>query len=47
VQVTGRRSDGSFTYTFGGRDSADAFFTWLGAVPTSTPLPTAAAASES
>jgi LysM repeat protein len=46
VQVTGRRNDGSFTYTFGGRDSADAFFTWLGAVPTPTPLPTTTSTPE-
>jgi LysM repeat protein len=33
VQVTGRRSDGAFIYTYGGQSSQDAFFTWLGAVP--------------
>jgi LysM repeat protein len=40
VQVTGRRSDGGFIYTVGGRASADEFFTWLGAVPTPTPTAT-------
>ncbi len=43
VQVNGRRSDGAFTYTFGGETSAPGFFTWQGAVPTptATPSPTA------
>jgi LysM repeat protein len=40
VQVTGTRSDGLPIYTFGGSSSADAFFTWQGAVPTATPTPT-------
>jgi LysM repeat protein len=40
VQVTGTRSDGLPIYTFGGSSSADATFTWLGAVPTATPTPT-------
>lgn len=39
VQVTGEREDGSFIYTFGGRESADSYFYWLGAVPTPTPTP--------
>lgn len=37
VQVTGRRSDGGFIYTFGGKSSRPAAFQWQGAVPTSTP----------
>ncbi|UCG24813.1 MAG: LysM peptidoglycan-binding domain-containing protein, partial [Chloroflexota bacterium] len=41
VQVTGERQDGSFTYTFGGSNSEDGYFTWLGAVPTLTPTPSA------
>ena len=40
VQVTDFRSDGLPIYTFGGRSSADAFFTWQGAFPTATPTPT-------
>ena len=40
VQVTGTRSDGLPIYTFGGSASADAFFSWQGAVPTATPTPT-------
>jgi hypothetical protein len=40
VQVTGQREDGGFIYTFGGRVSQDASFTWLGAVPTPTPTAT-------
>ncbi|MBK8901551.1 MAG: LysM peptidoglycan-binding domain-containing protein [Anaerolineaceae bacterium] len=40
VQVTGTRSDGLPIYTFGGSSSADAFFTWQGAVPTATPTAT-------
>lgn len=40
VQVTGRRADGSFIYTFGGNPSQEAYFTWLGAIPTPTPPPT-------
>ncbi len=37
VKITGARSDGVPTYTFGGENSEDAFFFWLGAVPTLTP----------
>jgi LysM repeat protein len=37
VRVEGERQDGSFIYTFVGRSSGDAYFTWLGAVPTPTP----------
>jgi len=40
VRVTGRRDDGGFIYTFGGRASDEGFFTWLGAIPTPTPTPT-------
>jgi len=40
VRVTGRRSDGGFTYTFGGRASQPSRFTWQGAVPSPTPTPT-------
>lgn len=40
IQVTGTRSDGLPIYTFGGSSSADAFFSWQGAVPTATPTPT-------
>lgn len=40
VQVTGERADGVFTYTYGGRASGDAYFTWLSATPTPTPTPT-------
>lgn len=40
VQVTGTRSDGLPIYTFGGSSSTDAFFSWLGAVPTATVTPT-------
>ena len=40
VQVTGQRADGDFIYKFGGRSSEDAFFSWLGAVPTATPTAT-------
>jgi LysM repeat protein len=40
VQVVGEREDGSFIYTFGGSNSDEAFFTWLGAIPTSTPTAT-------
>ncbi len=40
VQVTGTRFDGLPIYTFGGSSSADAFFSWQGAVPTATPTPT-------
>jgi LysM repeat protein len=39
VKVTGRRADGGFIYTFGGRNSADAHFIWLGAIPTPTATP--------
>lgn len=41
VQVTGQRSDGTFTYTYGGESSRPRFFSWLGAAPTPTPSPTA------
>jgi hypothetical protein len=37
VQVTGERADGEFTYEYGGQSSEDAFFSWLGAIPTATP----------
>jgi LysM repeat protein len=37
VQVTGKRTDGGFIYNYGGQSSDDAFFTWLGAIPTATP----------
>ncbi|WP_420631542.1 LysM peptidoglycan-binding domain-containing protein [Candidatus Leptofilum sp.] len=40
VQVTGTRSDGLPIYTFGGSSSADAVFSWQGAIPTATPTPT-------
>lgn len=40
VQVTGTRADGLPIYTFGGSSSADAFFSWEGAVPTPTPTQT-------
>ncbi|KAA3654565.1 MAG: LysM peptidoglycan-binding domain-containing protein [Chloroflexi bacterium] len=40
VKVTDTRSDGVPVYTFGGKNSEDAFFFWLGAVPTATPTPT-------
>ena len=40
VNVTDWRSDGLPIYTFGGDVSDDAFFTWLGAIPTATPTPT-------
>lgn len=40
VQVTGKREDGTFIYTFGGTTSEDGSFTWLGAVPTPTSTPT-------
>lgn len=40
VQVTGRRSDGGFIYTFGGQSSSPAYFLWQGALPTTTPRPT-------
>ncbi|MCP4425050.1 MAG: LysM peptidoglycan-binding domain-containing protein [Chloroflexi bacterium] len=39
VQVNGRRADGLPIYTYGGESSQDAFFSWLGAIPTSTPSP--------
>ena len=39
VRVVGERQDGSFIYTFLGRSSQDAYFTWVGAVPTATPTP--------
>lgn len=37
VRVEGERQDGSFIYSFAGRSSKDAYFTWQGAVPTPTP----------
>jgi len=40
VQVTGQRDDGEFIYRYGGRSSEDAYFSWLGAVPTATPTAT-------
>lgn len=40
VRVTGQREDGGLIYTFGGRSSEPATFTWLGAIPTPTPTPT-------
>lgn len=40
VRVTGWRSDGYPIYTYGGEPSADAYFMWLGAIPTPTPTPT-------
>ena len=40
VRVSGQREDGGFIYTFGGRYSEDATFTWQGAVPTPTPTST-------
>ncbi len=43
VQVTDWRADGLPIYTFGGEVSDDAFFTWLGALPTATPTPTVTA----
>ena len=43
VQVTGQRADGDFIYKYGGRSSEDAFFAWLGAIPTATPTATATA----
>ncbi len=39
VQVNGRRSDGAFTYSYGGDASTPGFFTWQGAVPTPTATP--------
>lgn len=49
VQVTGRRSDGTFTYAYGGESGRPAHFTWMGSVPTSTPTttPTATLAPDS
>jgi LysM repeat protein len=41
VQVTDWRSDGQPIYTYGGESSENAFFSWLGAVPTPTPTATA------
>jgi LysM repeat protein len=41
VEVTGRRTDGLPIYTYGGQNSAPAYFNWEGAIPTPTPLPTA------
>jgi hypothetical protein len=43
VKVTGERQDGSYIYSFAGRTSDDAYFSWLGAIPTPTPPPTATA----
>jgi hypothetical protein len=43
VQVTDWRSDGLPIYTYGGESSEDAFFNWLGAIPTPTPSPTPSA----
>jgi hypothetical protein len=40
VRVTGRRSDGGFTYTFGGSASVPSYFLWQGMIPTQTPTPT-------
>jgi LysM repeat protein len=40
VRVSGQRTDGSFIYEFSGQSSQDAYFTWLGAVPTPTPTRT-------
>ena len=40
VNVTAQRQDGSFIYTFGGTNSEDALFYWLGAIPTATATPT-------
>jgi LysM repeat protein len=37
VRVSGQRADGTFIYEFSGQSSQDAFFTWLGAIPTPTP----------
>jgi hypothetical protein len=42
VQVTDWRADGQPIYEYGGRFSEDAFFTWLGAIPTATPTQTPA-----
>ncbi len=39
INVTGERQDGSFIYTFGGNRSEDAYFKWIGAIPTATPRP--------
>jgi LysM repeat protein len=39
VRVIGERQDGSFIYTFAANSSDDAYFTWLGAIPTATPIP--------
>ncbi|MFQ5398595.1 MAG: LysM peptidoglycan-binding domain-containing protein [Anaerolineae bacterium] len=43
VVVTGQRADGQPIYRYGGESSEPSTFTWLGAVPTATPLPTATA----
>lgn len=40
VRVSGQRQDGGFIYTYGGRYSEDATFTWRGAIPTATPTST-------
>lgn len=40
VQVNGRRSDGAFTYTYGGESSRPSGFLWQGAIPTPTPTVT-------
>ena len=41
VKVTRFREDGLPLFTYGGQSSADAIFTWEGALPTPTPVPTA------
>lgn len=46
VQVTGRRSDGGFIFTYGGATSNDGTFSWVGAVPTPTATPTVEPTSE-
>lgn len=46
VQVMGRRADGLPIYTYGGQTSTPAFFSWEGAIPTPTPLPTATSTPE-
>lgn len=46
VKVTGERSDGAFTYEYGGRMSEDSFFSWPGAEPTPTPTTTPSPTSE-
>jgi len=46
VNVTGERQDGSSIFTFGGNKSEDAFFNWVGAIPTITPSPSPAPTQE-